>query len=134
MTVVEMRRRSQRDEELTAVGIGSPVRHREDALFAVFQVRMEFVGELIAGSADALAQRIATLNHEAANHAVEDDAVVIRLLHLPAIARIGPFLRALRQTDEVGYGVRRFRVEQPNPETSFARDEISVDGQPQLLV
>jgi hypothetical protein len=41
---------------------------------------MELVGELVAGSTVALAQWIAALNHEPVDHAMEDDAVVVRLL------------------------------------------------------
>src|SRR5947207_1167314 len=42
--VVEVRRRPERDEELAAVGVGTGVRHREDAGLCVAQARIELVG------------------------------------------------------------------------------------------
>ena len=78
VAVVEVRRRAERDEELAAVGVGPAVGHRQDAGLVVPEPRVELVGELVAGAADALSQRIAALDHEAVDHAVEDDAVVVR--------------------------------------------------------
>ena len=63
--------------------------------------RMELVRERVAGSADALAERVAALDHEAVDDAVKDDAVVVRLRHLLVGARVGPLLRALGEADEV---------------------------------
>ena len=50
----------------------------------VAQRRMELVAELVAGPAGALAEAVAALNHEAVDDAVEDDAVVVRVLLLLA--------------------------------------------------
>ena len=61
---------------------------------------------VVAGPADALAERIAALNHEAVDHAVEDDAVVVRLRDLLVGARVGPLLGAFGQADEVVDRVR----------------------------
>jgi hypothetical protein len=47
---------------------------------------------------------IATLNHEPVDHAVEDDAVVVRPFHLLVGLRVGPLLRALGEPDEVRHG------------------------------
>src|SRR4030095_5817610 len=100
--VVEVRRGSQRDEELPTVGVGPRVRHGQDAGFAVAEAWMELVGELVAGSADTLPERVAALDHETVDHAMKDDAVVVRLLDLLVSARVGPLLRPLGQADEVG--------------------------------
>src|SRR5262245_25301451 len=128
-----MRCRSQRDEELPTVGVGSGVRHRQDALLAVAQAGMELVGELVARSADPLTERVAALDHESVNHAMKNDAVVVRLRDLLVRAGIGPLLCALGQTDEVGDRVRRLLVEEANREVPFTRDELSVNSQCGLL-
>ena len=64
--------RPERDEELAAVRVRPRVGHREDAGLVVAQLRVELVGELVAGAAGALPERIAALDHEAVDHAVED--------------------------------------------------------------
>ena len=87
------------------------------------RLRMELVGERVAGSADPLAERIAALNHEAIDHAMKDDTVVVRLTHLSIGARIGPILRALREADEVFDCLWRFLIEQTRLEGSFSGDE-----------
>ena len=77
---------------------------------AVAQRRVELVGEVVAGSADPLAERVAALNHEAVDHAMKDDAVVVRLRDLLVGARVGPLLGAFGQADEVLDGLGRFLV------------------------
>src|SRR5919109_545354 len=76
MLVIEVRCGSERDEELAAVGVGAGIGHRQDAGFAVSQCGVEFVGELVAGATVSLPERIAALDHEAVDHAMEHDAVV----------------------------------------------------------
>src|SRR5262249_58397839 len=90
--VVEPRRPVERDEELAAVGIRPAVRHRQDPRLAVPQLRAELVREVVARPARTLAEWIAALNHETVDDAVKDGAVVIRLRHGAAAARIGPLL------------------------------------------
>src|SRR5687767_3125066 len=68
---VEPRRGVGRDdEELRAVGVGAGVGHRERAAFDL--VVVELVLELITGPAGPRALRAAALDHEVADHAVED--------------------------------------------------------------
>ena len=62
------------DEELRAVRVRAGVRHREHA--ALDLVLVLLVLELVAGAAGAGAGRVAALDHEVRDHAVEDDAVV----------------------------------------------------------
>src|SRR4029079_4273609 len=121
-----MRRRRECDEELSAIGVGPGIGHGEDPRLAVAEARMELVSELVAGSTVALAQWIAALNHEPVDHAMEDDAVVVRLLTLLVRARVGPFPGAFRKTHEVGDGIRRLLIEEPNREVAFRRDEICI--------
>ena len=66
------------DEELAAraVGIGG-ARHRDGA--AHVRLLAELGGQRVAHAAHAGAVRIAGLGHEAVDHAVEDDAVVLAL-------------------------------------------------------
>ena len=86
---VEVRRVADHDEELGAAGVGPRVRHRHGAAAVVQSA--DLVGDLVAGAALAvvarvaiLRERIAGLDHEAGNHAVEEDPLVellVRELH-----------------------------------------------------
>src|SRR5690606_37237991 len=87
----------------------------------VTQRGVELVGEAVAGSADALAQWITALDHEAVDHAVEDEAVIEgRAGATLSRGRVDPFLRALRQADEVGDRPGRLLVEEPDRERALA--------------
>lgn len=69
----------QSDEELAAVGAWSTVGHRQDALAGVLERGVKFVLELSAvdgATASAGAGRVAALDHEVWDDAVEDDVVV----------------------------------------------------------
>src|SRR5215472_10950 len=59
------------DEELTAVRVGTGIRHREQARLRMLQRRMELVCELIPGAASARSLRAAALNHEIGNDAMK---------------------------------------------------------------
>src|SRR5215831_2060689 len=87
---------------------------------------MKFVGELVTGSTGALSERIAALDHEAVDHAMEDRAVVVRRGALLSGARIGPFLRAVGETGEIRDGLRGEILEQLDAEVAFARREMRV--------
>ena len=104
----------QRDEELRAAGVRACIRHREDALAAVPKIRMELVGNRIAGAAGAVAFRAAALDHEAIDDAMEDQAVVKAFLD---------------QHDEIARGLRRLVLKQLDVERPLAclksRDTIS---------
>src|SRR5262249_30781574 len=128
MAVVEGGRRTQRGEEMAAVAVLGRVCHRQDARFAVTGLGMEFVGELVAGPAGALAEAVAALNHEAVDDAVKDHAVVERRLLALAADRVAPFLRAFGETDEILYSVGRFLVEEADLEIAFGCLEIRVSG------
>ncbi len=86
----------------------------------------------VARAAGALAERVAALDHEAVDHAVEDEAVVVRLLHLLARLRVGPLLRALGEADEVGDGLRRVLVEELDGELALRGGEVGVGAWLQL--
>ena len=86
---------------------------------------MELVGEIVARSAGALAERIASLNHEPVDHSVEDDAVVEGSLLPLARGRIAPFLGPLGQPGEIGHRVGGLLVEQADLEVAFRRLELS---------
>src|SRR5258705_12594116 len=72
VAAVEGGRRRQRDEELAAIGVRTAVGHREDARLVLAQIRMKLVRKGIAGSANPLAERIAALDHESVDDAMED--------------------------------------------------------------
>src|SRR5215470_12863709 len=77
--VVQPGCRGNGDEELAPIGIWARVGHGEKAGLRVFQLRMEFIGELITRTAASGAFRIAALNHEIGDDAVENGSVVKRL-------------------------------------------------------
>ena len=73
---VEVRRRADGDEELRAVGARAGVGHGQQVRPVELQLGVELVAELVARAAGAGAQRVAALDHEAADDPVEDRAVV----------------------------------------------------------
>src|SRR5262245_27641139 len=73
---VEPGRRDESEEELAPVGAGSGVRHREEPGLVVLHLGVELAGVLVAGAAGAAAEWIAALRHEAADHAMEGNAIV----------------------------------------------------------
>src|SRR5690606_38921983 len=99
---------------------------RQQALLRVAQRRMELVAELVAGTAVAFTERIAALNHEAVDHAMEDQPVVEGPGLLRAGARVRPCLAAFGKTREIGDGVRGFRVEELHGEAAERRIEMRV--------
>ena len=66
---------------------------------------MNLVVELVAGTAGTGAEGVATLDHEAGDHAVEDGAVVEGTGRLLTGLGVDPFALALGQRHEVGDGV-----------------------------
>ena len=78
-----MFRRTVRDEELAAVCILPFIRHANDTPAIVRKGAVELVCEVLApdgGAALARARRVAALDHEVADVAVEEDAVVVAFL------------------------------------------------------
>lgn len=124
--IVEMRCGTECDEELTTVGVRAAVGHRENPGFVVAQLRMKLVGKRIAGPADPLSQGIPALNHEAIDHPMEDDAVIVGPGDGLIGARIFPLLGAFRQSHKVLNRFRRLLIEQTCGEISFTRDELRV--------
>jgi hypothetical protein len=66
---------------------------------------VDLVVELVAGAADALAERVAALEHELLDDAVEDDAVVQLVGRDLARRRVSPLLGSRREADEVVDGL-----------------------------
>src|SRR2546430_17158656 len=83
--------RRESNEELATVGVGTGVGHRENAGLIELAPRLEFVGELVAGTTGAVAEWIASLDHEVRDDAVEREPVVVRPLG---------FLARLRRSEE----------------------------------
>jgi hypothetical protein len=83
MLAIEMRRHGRRDEELTAIRIRPGVRHGQQACLSV-AIAEALVLEL--GAVDGLAARavavrkVASLQHEAPDYAVEGHALVVQRL------------------------------------------------------
>ena len=88
------------------------------------QLAVDLVVELVARTADALAERVAALEHELLDDAVEDHAVVERgRLRLAGLG-MRPRLGAVGEADEVGDGLRRVVAEQVDADVAVVR----VDG------
>lgn len=80
MLAIQPLRGRQRYEELRSVRVRARVGHRQNAGAAVLQIRMDLVGELLTvdtGAAATGAGRIAALDHEVADDAMEDGVVVV---------------------------------------------------------
>lgn len=80
MLSIQPGRRRQRDEELAPVRVGSGVCHAEYTGASVLQVIPNLVLELFtvdAGAAPSRTGRIAALDHEVRDDAVEDGVVVV---------------------------------------------------------
>ena len=82
------------------------VGHGEHVRLGEVELAVDLVVELVARSADALAERVAALDHEAGDDAVEDDAVVQRVARLLAGGGVRPLDLAGREADEVLDGLR----------------------------
>ena len=94
-------RRGHGDEELRSVGPRPGVRHGEHIRVVEVQLGVDLVLELVAGASGSATQRVASLDHEAVDHAVEDRAVIERLSGLLSRSGVGPLALARRQLDEV---------------------------------
>ena len=102
---VEVRGRRVGDEELLAVRVVPAVRHAEEPGAIVLRARPDLVLDHVAGLARAVADRVAPLDHEALDDAVERRPVVRGALH-PVALRALPRANAAREADEVGDRVR----------------------------
>src|ERR1700753_2674480 len=84
MLAVEPRRGRERDEELAAVFVLARIRHAQHARARVPQRRVDLVRKRAAPARLAAAPRagrVAALDHEGRDDAVEDGAVVVAALH-----------------------------------------------------
>jgi hypothetical protein len=82
---------------------------------------MEFIAELVAGPARSGTERIPALDHEAGDHAMEDESVIKGLLYLLATSGVGPFLGAFARPTKFCHGIWRFCLEKLNSKGPFAR-------------
>ena len=76
---IEVRSRTEGDEELASIGAGTGVGHAKRTLAVVLERRYELVlelGTVDGGAACTGSSRVTALNHEAWDDTVEDDVVV----------------------------------------------------------
>ena len=100
------------DEELGAVGVGAGVGHGEASGDGEGERGIELIVEVVAGVAGAVARRVATLDHEAGDDAMEGESVVEALaVVLDGAGAAGPVLGAFGEADEVGDGVGGLLIE-----------------------
>ena len=109
------------DEELAVISVRPRIRHRKDASLIMAQAGRKFVGKSIARVAFCRLVGIAALNHETRHNAVPLQTVIVGLAFFRS-------QRALRQTDEIRHGHRRFAVEQHRSDDSVDRGELSVNS------
>src|SRR5919106_3086327 len=130
VAVGEVGRGDHGDEELGAIRTRAGVGHRQEALPIEPPAALELVLELIPRAAEALAERIATLDHEVGDASVKDGAVVQRSArHLLAGLRMGPLLLARGQPDEVLHRLWGVLREELHPDRPLA----GVEGRVQVL-
>ena len=86
---------------------GSAIRHGKQAGLGVLQRRVELIGKLIAGSAASGAFRIAALDHEVGNDAMENRAVEERLAGLGSVRQADEVLHRARGLIGVQFGFER---------------------------
>ena len=98
------------DEELVAVRVGPAVRHAEEPRAVVLRAGPHLVGDAVARVARAVPLRVAALDHEALDDAVERRPVVRRPVRPGVRVRVEPGALAGREADEVGDRVRRLVV------------------------
>ncbi len=93
------------DKELATVGVGTRVRHAQDAGLVVLEVGMELVFKPISRAACSVSKRTACLDHKAGDDAVENTAIIegAVVLHLAA-GRVFPSLGACGKGDKVSDG------------------------------
>src|SRR5699024_7188896 len=106
-------RRGDRDEELRPVRAlaeaDARVRHREHIGFIEVELRVDLVVEGVTRPAGTGADRVAALDHEVGDHAVEDRAVIQRRVRLlprlgvgPRAVRFGEFKKGENRRGSVG--------------------------------
>src|SRR5208282_774788 len=102
IAAIEAGVRNLSDEELRTVGIGSGVGVGETPGAIELDRWRSLILEFVAGIAGASANRVATLNHELRNHAMEDGAVIERNTGLlGASDGAGPVFGAAGKADEI---------------------------------
>lgn len=101
VAAVQVRGWAEGDEELRAVSARASVRHGQQVRLVELQLWVKLVFELVSRAADADAERVAALDHEAADNAVEDHIVVERTFAFGSGLRVGPFAGAICEAGEV---------------------------------
>src|SRR2546423_14709661 len=80
---------------------------------------MEFVAKGVTWTAAAAAFGASALNHEIGDNSMEDQAIVIVAFLFLAGARVLEFLSTFGKPDEVGHGLRRFFLQQPDDDVAL---------------
>lgn len=106
VVVVQVRGRRHGDKELGTVGAWAGISHGQQEWAIELQLRVEFILELVSRATAAGAGRVAALNHEVIDDAVEDCTVIERAGLLALCVLGGVVLLALGQADEVFNGYR----------------------------
>ena len=93
--------------------------HRKQVGLGETKLGVELIGELVARTTGAGAERATTLDHEVVDHPVEAKAIEVRLTRAAGVVTV--FLGALGQTDKVVDRLRRVVGEQVD-------DDVAVVG------
>src|SRR5450830_2108742 len=141
------RGRGDGDEELRAVGAArlagdrvparAGVGHREQVRLGEAELGVDLVVEVVARAAGTGAQGVATLDHEAGDHTVEDHTVVQRVGALCTGTGVLPGLGTRGQAGEVLHRLGRVVREELDPDVTGGRvqrrehgDSVSRGRQP----
>jgi hypothetical protein len=120
------------DEELAPIGVGSGIRHGKDAGFIVTQLGMEFISELITGTAVSHTEGAAPLNHEAGYDAVEYEAIVEGTFNPLTGGWVFPGFGALGEANEILTGFGGFIREEAGDDAPHGRIKNGVCAGGQL--
>ena len=101
VSALKVRSFDRGDEELRAIRARPGIRHGEEERSVERELRVNLITELVAGSAVTHTERVATLDHEVSNDAVEDDAVIQRGRCRHTGPGVRPLLLPRREADEV---------------------------------
>ncbi len=124
VSALKVRSFDRGDEELRAIRARPGIRHGEQERSVERELWVNLITELVAGSAVTHTERVATLDHEVSNDAVEDDAVVQRGRRLVTRPGVRPLLLPSREADEVFDGDGSVISEQVDSDVPV----IGVDG------
>src|SRR6202030_138482 len=111
------------------VGVGAGVGHGELSCLVEFMGRtFGFVFELVAGAAHARALRVAALDHEVGDDAMENCSIIKAVFGFLARRGMRPLALTFGEFHKVGYGFGRVFFEEAADDIAFAGFKRGVES------